>query len=300
MLKWLTLLLAICLSAGCQEKNSTISTQAHAVKNEQKATPMTQEVTIKIGELGSEFQNRYPSQVKINKQPAGIDFYSIDWDARPRGTVKIDHGKNSFVVEDVLGLQTSIDLELPKEGFDSISIYAGLATSNDQGLIPHDEARDKFYAILKAIEQKGWSVITPRSRPRLVGQNRLNYAFKVSNSIGLDTQYLPTLDEWMQIENLTDWNFYKDRQFLTVHFKRERTLLNPAKPGSYLLTFSLRSEAEHYRAYVGPDNRARWKELLPAELATRPDKRAKAEAALKAQGIKIDETYQDPPLPDLK
>jgi hypothetical protein len=300
MRKLLLSLLVVCFSAGCQEKNSIIVAQPYQVKNEQKATNMMQEVTIKIGELGSEFQKRYPSQVKVNKQPAGLDFYSIDWDTRPRGTVKVDHDKFSLAIDDVLGVQTSIDLELPKEGFDSITVFAGLSTNNDQGLITHDEARDKLYAILKKIEQAGWKIITGRGDPRLKGHDRFNYVVGKDSSAGLGTDFLPSLEEWMRIENLTAWEFYADRQYLSVTFKRERTLLDPTKPGSYLLTYTLKSEAEHFRAYVGPDGRKRWKELLPNELTVHPPLRQKAEATLKAQGIKIDETYQDPPLPDLK
>lgn len=297
MLRWLIPIVAVCISAGCQETNSTVGTQPQPVKKEQKATHMTQEVTIKIGELGSEFQKRYPDQVKINKQPAGLDFYSIDWKFAAQGVVKVSHGAHSFEIDNVLSVLTSIDIDTPREGFRKFGINAGITAPD---LIPHDEARDKVYAILKRIEQKGWRVVTPRSRPRLTGQDRLNYVLKVSNSVGLDTQYLPTLDEWMRIENLTDWNFYADGQFLTLHFKRERTLLDPTKPGSYLLTFTLTSDTEQFRGYVESEDRMRWKTLLLSQLDKLKPVRAKAEATLKAQGIKIDETYQDPPLPNLK
>lgn len=292
---------AAALSSGCKD-HAALPTASNptATQIEQKVSLMTQEVSIKIGEQADEFVKRYPSQVKINKQPAGLDFYMIDWNSRPRGTVKIEHGQYSFAVEDVLGIQTSSDSELLIEGFYDYTIFAGLSTNNDQGLIAHGEARDKLYAILKKIEQKGWRVVTPRSRPRLTGQDRLNYVLKVSNSVGLDTQYLPTLDEWMQIQNLTDWNFYSDGQYLSVHFKRERSLLEATKPGSYLITFTLTSETEQFRGYVESEDRMRWKTLLPSQLDKLKPVRAKAETALKTQGIKIDETYQDPPLPNLK
>jgi hypothetical protein len=297
MLRWLIPIVAVCISAGCQETNSTVGTQPQAVKNEQKATHMTQEVTIKIGELGSEFQKRYPDQVKINKQPAGLDFYSIDWKFAAQGVVKVSHGAHSFEIDNVLSVLTSIDIDTPQEGFRKFSINAGI-TSPD--LIPHQEARDKLYAILKAIEQKGWRNLISEDDPRITGKDRLNHVLSVTNSIGLDTKYVPTLDEWMRIENLTPWNFYAEHQYLTVYFKRERILLDPTKPGSYLLTYTLKSEVENYRGYVGTDNRRDWKQKLPAALDDLKQRRAKAEAALKAKDIKIDEAYQDPPLPNLK
>lgn len=258
---------------------------------------MSKEVTIKIGEAGESWLQRYPQYAKVTKQPAGLDFYEIDLDDRPRGTVKVDHGKHTFSIANVLSVMGTYDTELPLEGLSQISIGAGIT---DPDLIPHDEARLKTYALLKKIEQAGWKIITSRSRPRLTGKDRLNYALNVSNSVALDLNYIPTLEEWMRIEDLTEWRFYADGQFLEVYFKRERTLLDPAKPGSYLLTLTLQSETEHFRGYVESEDRQHWKTLFLAQLEKLKPVRTKAEAALKAQGITIDETYQDPPLPDLK
>lgn len=290
----LVLVLTAITQINCQDKPTTGNTAADTELIDQKAPSMTQNVSVKLGELGPDFQKRYPSQVRINKQPAGLDFYRINLDTRPRGTVTVDHGAHSFRIDDVLSVLTSIDVDMPLQGFEEISINAGIT---DPDLIPHEEARDKLYAILKAIEQKGWRVLISEDDPRISGKDRLNYVLTVTNSIGLDTKYVPTLDEWMRIQDLTDWSFYADRQFLTVHFKRERTLLDPAKPGSYLLTYTLKSEVENFRGYVGANNRRDWKQKLPAALDDLKQRRAKAEAALKSQGIKIDETYQDPPLP---
>jgi hypothetical protein len=299
-MKLLIFLIVSFIGLGCQDKAVQANTSlANDSKFEKKVIPMAQEVSIKVGEIASELQKRYPDKLQIQKQPAGLDFYSIDWDSYPRGKVKIDHGKNSVVIDGVLGIQTHTNVDFPAEGFYVYTIFAGLSEA-PTGLISHDEARLKTYALLKKIEQAGWQVITGRNDPRIKGKERFSHVLRKSKYIGLGVDYLPTFEEWMQIEDLTSWNFYANRQYLTVYFKRERTLLDPAKPGSYLITYSLKSEAENFRGYVEPLERKRWKELLPTELAQDKDKRVKAEAALKAQGITIDETYQDPPLPDLK
>ena len=259
---------------------------------------MTQdEVTIKIGEHGEQWLKRYPGRGKSHQPAPGATVYSVDWDVRPRGNVKVDHGSHSIPIPFALGVSSMQVVEQAGEGAYEFSVYAGIT---DPDLIAHEEARDKLYAILKAIEQKGWKSLISEDDPRITGKDRLNYVLTVTNTIGLDTQYIPTLEEWMKIRNLTSWSFYADRQYLSVDFQRERTLLDPSKSGSYLLTYTLKSEVENYRGYVGPDNRARWKELLPTALLDLKQRRAKAEAALKAQGIKIDESYQDPPLPNLK
>jgi hypothetical protein len=295
--KLATSILVACTLAGCQDKPATAGIRPDMAQTKQEVKTMTQQVSIKIGEQGKDWLSRYSALVKSYKPTPNVTSFAADWNEKPRGIVKIDHGKHSFEIDDVLSISSMQVAVHDGEGLFQYSVNAGITAPD---LIAHDEARDKLYAILKAIEQKGWKVVTPRGDPRIKGTDRFSYVLKKDKYIGLDTSYVPSLDEWMNLENLSSWNFYVDRQYLTVQFKRERTLLDPTKPGSYLLTYTLKSEAEHFRAYVGPDNRARWKELLPAELVPRDGDRAKAEATLKAQGITIDETYQDPPLPDLK
>jgi hypothetical protein len=293
----LALCLSLALLSGCQERKSTSVTAPQSTQ--EKVNIMMQEVTIKIGEQGEAWLKRYPELVKVQHPTPNVNFYEIKWDARPRGTVKIDHGKFSFVVEDVLSTFGTSVHELSSEGLITFSINSGTSVS-DPGLISHDEARLKTYALLKKIEQAGWKITTVRGDPRISGKDRLNYVLNIDEFMALDTRYTPSLEEWMRINSGTAWNFYADHLYLKVSFTRERTLTDPNKPGSYLLSFDIKSEAENFRAYVGPDNRARWKELLPAELAPRDAERTKKETELKAKGIAIDESYQDPPTPNLK
>jgi hypothetical protein len=258
---------------------------------------MANNVSIKLGESAAAFTKRYPS-AKLLRQPAGLDFYSIDWNKRPRGTVTVEHGKHTIAINDALGISTSEDqAELKSEGFFSYTIYSGVS---DPDLIPHDEARLKIHAILRRIMDAGWKQVISRSRPRLSGQARLDYVLNVSSSIGLDPNHLPSFDEWMRIENRTSWSFYADSAFLSVTFTREPSLLDPKKPGSYLLTFNLKTAAEYFRSFVDSDDRLRWKEVLPKELPKLAAARESKEAELRAKGIKIDESYQDPPLPAFK
>jgi hypothetical protein len=281
--------------AGCNEttpSNNDIETQS------KKVTAMTQQVTIKVGEQGESLKKRYPDLVRIQHQPAGIDFYDIDWNKPAHGVVTLEHGKHSFTVEDVLGISSPQDLEeLAQEGLSEFHIYAGLTQANT---ISHDEARLKTHAILQRILQAGWKPLVGRGDPRISGKDQLNYMFSTSSVNGLDPRHVPTFEEWMRIESRTPWSFYADHLYLTVSFTRERTLTDPEKPGAYLLNFNIKSEAEEFRAYLAPLDRPKWKELLPAELAIYPQERAKAEATLRSKGIKIDESYEDPPVPNLK
>lgn len=103
----------------------------------------------------------------------------------------------------------------------------------------------------------------------------------------------------MRMKNLTGWEFYANHTYLNVTFTREHTLTDPTRPGAYLVSFELKNEAEEFRGHVGGSDRNRWKEVLPKELKELAQERLKKETELRLQGAKIDETYVDPPIPDL-
>lgn len=288
---FLAVLSALAVLWGCGERNHSqpLST------TETRATAMTTEVTIKLGEMGPSLAKRYPSNVKVQHQPAGLDFYEIDWDQQSPGTVRVEHRNHSFVVEHVLGVLSSQDLEdFKSEGLKEFNISSGI-TEPDR--IPHDEARLKTYAILKRIMDAGWKNTVDIGDPRVRGKDRLRYALLQNKYVGLDVTYVPTLEEWMQIESRTPWNFYANGLYMNVIFTRERSLTDREKPGSYLLTFNIRTDTEYFRGFAGPDNRLRWKELLPQEIAKAAASRAQKEAELRAKGVSLDESYQDPPAP---
>lgn len=258
---------------------------------------MPNTVSIKLSEPAAAFVKRYPS-AKLLRQPAGLDFYSIDWNKPPRGVVTLEHGTNTLVIHDVLSVSTSEDqAELKNDGFFEYSINAGVTAPD---LISHDEARLKIYAILQGILDKGWKATVPRSRPRLKGQARLDYVLNVSSSIRLDPMHLPTFEEWMRIENRSGWSFHASGAYLEVTFTREPSLTDPLKLGSYLLTFNIQTETEFFRGYAGPDDRLRWKEVVPRELVKVAALRVAKETELRAKGVAIDESYQDPPIPSMK
>lgn len=294
-LKSLTALIALVIVAGCQDADRTTGQTVVLPK----VTVMTEEVSIKLGEMGPDFANRYPGKVRVTHSTPGVDSYQIDWE-RPRGAVKLDHGIHSLVIVDVLSVQAPQELrELTSEGMNTFDVYAGMSVL-DPGLVSHDEARLKTYAILQRILDTGWQQVIERSEPRLKGKQRQDYTFATSNLNGLDATYMPTLEEWMRIASRTPWSFYADGLYMDVSFTRERTLSDPTKPGSYLLTFNIKTETEYLRGFAGPDNRLRWKELLPRELAKVATLRAQKETELRATGVQIDESYRDPPLPALK
>ena len=256
---------------------------------------MTSNVSAHLGEQGDTFATRYQNQVNINRQH-GLSFYSMDWGPHDKSKVTFEHGKHTLTVDNVMGVSSVQDVDYPKEGISELDITESITPPDG---ISHDEARQKMFDILQGILRAGWAMFIDRGDPRLRGKDAFNFVLGSSPYSSLDAAYSPSLNEWMQIQSLTPWKFYADHIYLEVTFMREHTLTDPTKPGAYIITFNFKNEPENYRGYVDPHDRKKWKELLPAELAKLPPMRAEAEAKMRAKGLKIDETYQDPPVPDL-
>lgn len=285
--------IAVRLSIACSEQDHQPLAASEQTTN--KVDAMSAQMLIKLGESGIHFAKRYPDQVRVTNQPAGLDFYNARWPKAPHASVKVESGSHAFTVAHVLSVQSAQELgPLAGEGLYEFTINAGIT---EPDLIAHDEARVKTYAILNELVRIGWKPVVERSEPRLRGKDRFDHTMATESVNGLDPDYLPTLEEWMRIESRTPWMFHAPGAYLEVTFTRERTLIDPAKPGSYMLTFNVQTEAEHFRGYVASDDRPRWKVLLPKVLSGLSGARAQKEKELRAKGVRLDEAYVDPPAP---
>ncbi|MGO0792216.1 hypothetical protein ACTOWA_20330 [Herbaspirillum seropedicae] len=253
-------------------------------------------LTLSINEPPEKLLRDHGNLINVVKQGPGVNFFTAQWAQQTPGSVTIQPGKFQFTIPYVLGLQGVEETRAPAEGLVQYEIFAGI-TGPD--LIGHDEARQKFFALLQGIRKAGWTPFIDRDDPRIRGRQRLEYVLKSSSASSLDPDYEPTLAEWMQLEDLSRWTFYADHAYLSVTFKREASLRDPDKPGAYLLTYTLMSENQHFRTYVAPEDRDRWKELLPATLKELQAQRQQAEKAWRSKGASIDEGYVDPPAPRL-
>ncbi|RAN49695.1 hypothetical protein RB25_04780 [Herbaspirillum rubrisubalbicans] len=261
----------------------------------QEHVPMSS-LAVSINVSPEKLLREHGDQIKVVKQGPGINFYTAQWTQQSPGSVTIQPGKFQFTIPYVLGLQGVEESRAPAEGVVQYEVFAGI-TGPD--LIGHDEARQKFFALLQGIRKAGWAPFIDRDDPRIRGRQRLEYVLKSSSASSLDPDYEPTLAEWMQLEDLSRWTFYADHAYLSVAFKREASLRDPDKPGAYLLTYTLMSENQHFRTYVAPQERDRWKELLPATLKTLQAQRQQAEKEWRLKGASIDEGYVDPRVPQL-
>lgn len=252
-------------------------------------------IEIRVNEPGKSFLERNTKWLHLDRQPAGLNFYEIRFPEESRGHAFINFNAGRLPVERVISITGTEDMSFPDEGLSEFNINTEIV---DTDLVSHDTARAKICSILQNIAASGWKPTIPLGMARLRGKTLTNYLLRTNQRMTLDPSYIPTLDEWMRLPNRTRWEFYANHSYLAVGFTREHTMTDPTKPGAYLLSFDLKSEAEHFRRHAGGADRKRWKQLVPMELEQLAKARAEMEAELRKEGIAIDDHYVDPPVPD--
>ena len=254
-----------------------------------------QTIQIRLGEQPTDFLARFADRVKVNSQPAGLDFLSIDWRHPPYGTLRLDQPHASFTVTHVLGVQTFRRAASgSQQGITRFAIYGAV---NEGGDIAHDAARIHIQELLDRILSAGWHQMVDPDEPRLAGAERLKRTLASSNLNGLDARYAVPLADWMRIEDGTPWSFVRDDAVLLVTFRRDAAKMDSALPGAYFLSLTWMTINEHFREMVDSDDRDRWQALVPALLVQARQRRLDKEDELRKAGWKIDTTYVDPAIP---
>ncbi|WP_433847193.1 hypothetical protein [Acinetobacter proteolyticus] len=260
--------------------------------NKKSMTPLTLYFN---KETGAQFAARIQANVDNPLPTSSTTFYNQHWDKNPID-VLIEHGQNSITLHHVIGVQAGVGQS--DQLIDGYSVYAGLTNDNTMN---HDKARLTVLAIFKELKQLGWQRVIELSAPRLVGKDTITYASK--HTYELDPDYPYTLDEWMQLKDGSRWLLQANGIYMTITMRRDQSKMDPQQPGAYFVSYKFESEKKYYAPYFQDDdlkkweiNAARWIALYPGIKKEMNQIRTKTEAELKAQGIMIDESYQDPPL----
>ncbi|MCY1358797.1 hypothetical protein D9M69_453400 [compost metagenome] len=265
---------------------------------------MTEAPTLELrfGEIMQSLLNRSPVELHANcLRPADICFHEFDYSANsPRlPSIVIKHNDQSLKLEHVIHLMTSSNAAATTdvEKFD-ITIRGRPDNST------HEENRRFVYSIVAAIKAAGWMRYISPTSPRVPGAQAGNIdtpdkiaGLYVFSHPWFDPDYTMPLEQWNKVEGFYDWYFYSSGVHLNLSAIRIDTKADPANRGNYLVSLELKVDDYYWRYYFDTkEEQANWKKLLPAELRKYAELRAENEARLRAAGIEIDESYQNPPI----
>ena len=256
---------------------------------------MPQSIDIEVGESPQALMGRYGKAVDVdnkNEQAYGVIFYAVDWPASSQGAVVIKNKKNELRLDTVLRVSGSFDKAYAEEGISDYSISLGIPPRNN---VTHDQARLKFYDMLKRIQQAGWKRYVGMSDARLSGAESMRRQLSdLYEIVMLDPSYVPSLEDWMKLEDITTWRFYLNGVYMDVQMYRDSERMKVDEPGAYFVSIKLEAYDSYWRTAFDEPDRPHWRELLPDLQRRMRAERAKAEHKLKAQGYTIDSDYRNP------
>jgi hypothetical protein len=278
--------LAALLVMGCQPSSTS--------KSSSKIV-MPQSIEIEIGESPQALIGRYGKAVDVdnkNEQAYGVTFYAVDWPDSSQGTVVIKNQKSEVRLDTALGASGSFDKAHAEEGIYDYSISLGIPPRNN---VTHDQARLQFYEMLKRIQQAGWKRWIYPENPRLAGAEAFRYRLVKDQGVdSLDPEYVPGLEDWMKLPDMTSWRFYLNGVYMDVQMSRDSTRMKVDEPGAYFVKIKLEGYANFWRNALNEQDRPHWRDLFPGLQRQMHAERANAEQKLKAQGYTIDTSYRNP------
>ncbi|MBS0428366.1 MAG: hypothetical protein JSR41_13910 [Proteobacteria bacterium] len=253
---------------------------------------MTQNIFIEVGESPEALLGHYGKAIDLNDKNPGSRFYSVDWERPQLGVVTLKNGDGQVAFDLALGVMGSYNEDYPQEGLSRYSLYLGLS---EAGTMSHDHARLKFYEMLARIQGAGWKWLIHDFEPRLNGGDALRYQRETSaGTASLDPNFELSMEDWMRLENRSPWKFYKDGVYMDIRLSRDAKRMKVDEPGAYFVSISLESYESFWRTTFKEQDRARWRELLPAARERQRATRAEAENKLQHEGYHIDTDYQNP------
>jgi hypothetical protein len=169
---------------------------------------------------------------------------------------------------------------------------------------PHEETQKFIYTLIGDIKEAGWQHYYFPSDPRISGTqaDKIDSPDEVLGSYvmshpWLDPEHQIDLQRWLKFGSFYNWYFYNDGSYLHLRAWRRDSDSAPMEKATYLITLEFLTESAYWLSgFSDEDDKARWKELLPARLDDYRQHREKQEERAREAGIEIDEAYQDPPI----
>lgn len=166
----------------------------------------------------------------------------------------------------------------------------------------HDEQRLFAYQIIDQLRAAGWQNYYSPADPRISSSEadkikRPREEAPVLSHAWMDPAYAMPLQRWNSVGFFYNWHFFKNGVYLHLRGWRKNSREAPEQRGTYLFTLNFQTENDYWRLSIPEEKRDNWQAEMPALISTLRGARKEAEAAARARGIEIDETYQDPPFP---
>ncbi|EKU52251.1 hypothetical protein ACINWC323_0748 [Acinetobacter sp. WC-323] len=253
-----------------------------------------QTYTLHFGAHGVQDFSRYTNG-EVDRQPAGINFMTLNWNPPNLGKVRVEHGINSLELENIFSVMGSQLSDSPEEGIQIIDIDAGL--THEEFVAP-EQAYAAYVSLMKKINEAGWKQYFYRSSVRIAKQDNLKYILDRKEVI--DPTYILSFKEWQEVFNKIPTKVFSYQLYsngILLKFSIDQTAINEKKQEQYMLRYTIKTIRYMERNSISNSDQMTIKELEQAfqkSLIEDKQLRTKAEQEARQKGYKIDENYQDP------
>lgn len=280
------LTLMSCSLLACQPSNITN-------KNIQLTSQQLDVIDLHFGEQGLKDFIQY-SRTPIDRQPAGMNFLSLDWTPPQLGKVKVVTGKSNFEIDNVISVMGT---QIARRSNDGIQIMDINASLHQNEYTNSQEAYTAYTKIIDQINTQHWKQYFLPNDARLDKKDNLKY---MSQNMGevIDPSYTLSFKEWQEMMVGTNgtmyFNLYNNDVTLGITFTQTH---KDDKKEQYMVRYSF----EHFR-YAGRNaisdsdtmNPEQLQQAFLKELNENKNDRRMKESRAKIAGYQIDETYNDP------
>ncbi|WP_311968410.1 hypothetical protein [Pseudomonas baltica] len=230
----------------------------------------------------------------------GVCWYEIDKSANDQNLPSVVFSQQGATIraENVINISSVVNEQYGQSVQNLKFTLRGLPDNSS-----HEKNIDFIYGIINELIAQGWRHYYYPSSPRIPGSEAIKlsggetvFGEHVRSHPWFDPSIKMSLDQWLSYPSVYEWHFYQHGVYLTLEVMRSDSEKDPKKNGNYLVSLAVQNESDFWHGHFEEKDMARWVTLLPGLLDRYHAKRAASEAKARANGIKIDETYQDPPI----
>ena len=259
----------------------------------------SQPLVFTVGENPTDFIQRMKNihqSIGVDRQPAGLNFYTIKSQQGARQVARIEHGPYSFDIPPMMKYMGTEDADLPELGIKSLDFT--FVRKDDGQKNTHEQAREFFIGYIKMLSDLGWQRFITPSKPRISGSQSYQYILEGNDYYVPDLTVEPSLETWKAMENTHIWTLYTDGLFMKIKYRREQDPSDknktPDESAYYIFSLEITTKDEFAKGYMDFENRATWKQHWASEIKPLKTLRYKIETELRDKGYTIDTSYQDP------
>ena len=259
----------------------------------------SQPLVFTVGENPTDFIQRMKNirqSIGVDRQPAGLNFYTIDAPQGTRKIARIEHGPYSFEIPPVMGFMGVESMRLPELGIKLLDFT--FVRKDDGQKNTHEQAREFFIGYIRMLADLGWQRFINTSEPRLSGLQSYQYILEGNDYYVPDLNVEPSLKTWKAMGNTHIWTLYADNLFMDIKYRRKQDPSDqhksPNESAYYIFSLEITTRDEFAKSGMKFDQRDTWKQHWVPIMKRLKSLRYKKEADLNEKGYVIDTSYQDP------